>query len=152
MKEYVYFCKTSGRWKYEQREKGKTIRQINYARYLMEKHLGKRLNSWEHVDHINRDRTDDRIENLQVLSHKDHIAMDAIRTKDRILICRLCGIEFFRKTARTREEAKQKYAGPFCSRKCTARYRVAVQKGLMDKLPPQEFPETVYYTNKELER
>ena len=42
------------------------------SRHMMQQHLGRELRTDEHVDHINDDFTDDRIENLQVLSAKDH--------------------------------------------------------------------------------
>jgi hypothetical protein len=41
-------------------------------RYLMEQHLGRKLDRNEHVHHINGDPTDNRIDNLMVLSNADH--------------------------------------------------------------------------------
>ncbi len=43
----------------------------SYPRLMMEQHLGRGLTKEETVDHINNDFTDDRIENLQILSLSD---------------------------------------------------------------------------------
>jgi hypothetical protein len=47
---------------------------VSLARYLMCVNLGRYLLPNEHVDHINEDKTDDRIENLQILSPNENIA------------------------------------------------------------------------------
>jgi len=41
-------------------------------RYLMEQHLGRKLDRNEQVHHINGDWRDNRIENLQVLTNSEH--------------------------------------------------------------------------------
>lgn len=41
-------------------------------RYLMEKHLGRKIKQSEVVHHINGDRLDNRIENLQVMTRAEH--------------------------------------------------------------------------------
>lgn len=43
-----------------------------YARYLMSTMLGRFLGETEHVDHINNDRSDDSISNLQILTFKEN--------------------------------------------------------------------------------
>lgn len=48
---------------------GKRVRE---HRWIMEQHLGRKLEKWEHVHHINDDSSDNRIENLEVLSNSDH--------------------------------------------------------------------------------
>ena len=48
---------------------GKTVRE---HRWIMENHLGRKLEKWEHVHHINDDSSDNRLENLEVLSNSDH--------------------------------------------------------------------------------
>lgn len=41
-------------------------------RMIMENHLGRVLESWEHVHHINEDPKDNRIENLMIVTAKEH--------------------------------------------------------------------------------
>jgi hypothetical protein len=48
---------------------------IFYYRGLLEAHLGRELRDDEVVHHINGDPTDDRLENLQVLSRAEHLAL-----------------------------------------------------------------------------
>lgn len=42
------------------------------ARKAIERLLGRKLSTTEHVHHINHDHTDNRIENLQILNNQDH--------------------------------------------------------------------------------
>lgn len=50
----------------------KRKKRIPRARYIIEKSLGRELNSDEVVHHINEIKTDDRIENLQLMSFSSH--------------------------------------------------------------------------------
>lgn len=59
---------TDGRWLIVGRDRSLTP----YYRAVMEAHLGRSLSSDELVHHINHDRTDDRIENLEIVTRADH--------------------------------------------------------------------------------
>ena len=48
---------------------GKRVRE---HRFIMETYLKRKLESWEHVHHINGDGLDNRLENLVILSNSDH--------------------------------------------------------------------------------
>lgn len=45
-----------------------------YARYLMSVKLGRKLSRSEQVDHIDEDKTNDSIDNLQVITQKENLA------------------------------------------------------------------------------
>lgn len=47
---------------------------MSYARWQMTQHLGRKLSPNEHVDHVNEDALDDRIENYQILTPSENAA------------------------------------------------------------------------------
>lgn len=69
----VYGFKKTGK---KLHEKYKVIyingKQVREHRWIMEQHIGRKLETWEHVHHINDNPLDNRIENLEVLSNSEH--------------------------------------------------------------------------------
>jgi hypothetical protein len=95
----------------------------SYARYLMSVHLKRKLDKNEHVDHINNDKLDDRIENLQLLSPGNNTRKaNMLRYPNgRALItltCDLCGKSFTRRKHNTSAFIKGQ-SHDYCSRACS---------------------------------
>jgi hypothetical protein len=98
-------------------------------RVVMENHLGRLLNSDEVVHHINHDRKDNRVENLEVMTAKQHQLLHGkeIGRKYCHLKCPECGVEFCKEI---RDTFLQK-GGRFttCSAKCRGKLSRKIQLG-----------------------
>lgn len=98
-----------------------SMTSTSYARYLMTCHLQRYLLPQEHVDHIDNDKMNDVISNLQVLSQRDNqlkYNKDLGISKEYITLeCPICGEIFTREARQIRPKIK---AGktPTCSRQC----------------------------------
>jgi len=78
-----------------------TVRILPEHRHVMEQHLGRRLERQEVVHHINHDRSDNRLSNLELLaSHGEHIKSHHPPRRGRVLgdrwsrrwaACLVCG-------------------------------------------------------------
>lgn len=58
---------------------------VREHRLVMEKYLGRYLDKKEIVHHMNGDRTDNRLENLQVMSQSEHVKLEQKEGKVHIL-------------------------------------------------------------------
>lgn len=104
----------------------RTRRTQSYPRYLMEQHLGRELLPSEHVDHINEDSGDNRIENLQILTqaanNQKHVDLCGKTAKRYYFDCPMCGVatstpyRYYR-----HNQLSQGKAGPYCSRACAGK-------------------------------
>jgi len=91
-----------------------------YARYLVAVKLGRFLNTKEHVDHIDNDKTNDDISNLQILSlHENNIKTHKL--PDVELKCPMCNKEFTRTKTQLRGRL-HKLDKICCSRSCGGKY------------------------------
>lgn len=100
-----------------------------YARYLISVHLKRFLNSKEQVDHIDENKANNDISNLQVLSVSENLRK-ANKKPDINLICPVCKIEFSRSLTQLRGRQNKIVGNTItCSRKCGGKYSHKHQKG-----------------------
>jgi hypothetical protein len=94
---------------------------INHARYVMEIHLGRRLDPDEDVHHKDEDPSNDNLDNLEVTNYLDH-RRDHGNCKPRKIItlqCAICKQDFERLESRQRYKLKHNKTGKmYCSVDC----------------------------------
>lgn len=95
-------------------------RKTTLHRAIMERHLGYRLPKSVHVHHRNHDKTDNRLENLEVMPARDHGLLHAPRTYPIDKVCLVCGA-VFRPHKTKRKRAKT--CGHVCARILAAQSR-----------------------------
>ena len=108
---------------------GNKIRKtISYPKALVEVHLNTRLREDDTVDHKDRNKQNDSIENLVVRRRKEHCKLDAVYVEVKDMNCSWCSkkIKLSRGQHDTRSLNK---AGPFCSRSCSGHYGKSIQLG-----------------------
>jgi hypothetical protein len=127
---YEVFHKNEGRWYVclVSPFNGKDRHTTSRARYRMAVKLGRKLLKQEQVDHINEDKTDDRVSNLQILSvaenNRKHIIASGKQSKLAQLSCAWCDKAFTMKEAKYRAKAKAGQTLFYCSRSCGARREI----------------------------
>lgn len=137
MKVYGPYLRKDGRKHVILYEHGKRT-TVSYPKFLMEQHLGRKLEDWETVDHTDRDFTNNALGNLQILSRPEHSSIDNIRVKLIEIVCVWCGAKELKRSSVLTGNARQGKAGPFCSKKCSGLYGAAVQNGRCPKLGVQD--------------
>lgn len=94
------------------KEDGTTL-TMSYAKYLYTSHYKEDIDPFYHIDHINGDKLDDRIENLQKVTGTYNRQKDHKRREMIVLTCPVCGKDFIfpKKNLST-------HPNPCCSRRC----------------------------------
>lgn len=114
---------------------------MTLARYKMSVALGRRLNNNEHVDHIDNNKTNDDISNLQILDpiqnqqkYYQHFRDDVQQVVE--LTCANCHKKFSRIEWRHNVSLKKNAENTFCSLSCRSQYNVRHEKtGLRAPVP-----------------
>ncbi len=92
-----------------------------YARYLMSCHLKRYLTKDECVDHVDNNKLNDVIENLQILTIKENSIKSVTHlnktAKDIKLVCPVCNVVFHRPAKNVNFKLKQGKKIT-CSRRC----------------------------------
>ena len=103
-------------------------------RYVMEKYLGRPLLRGEVIHHINEDPGDNRIENLMVMTPKEH-AMHHNQKHPIVKVCQVCGAQYV-------PRATKREASKTCSREC--RYALTSLTNRRPNSPHSMYRESAY--------
>ena len=99
-----------------------------YARFKMAVHLGRRLRKTEEVDHIDNNRRNDRLSNLQVITSAQNRAKAARNSAGRLYVllrCPSCGTTFEREKRNTYLSKSGVFTA--CSASCRGRFSALIQ-------------------------
>lgn len=121
---------------------------MSYARYLMSVKLGRKLTKDEHVDHIDEDKTNDDIDNLQILTPEQNKAKNLAYRRQQgilknivILECPICDT-VFAKAQETFEALESMKVRVTCSKSCSAKLLIRTGKSKISSkkkiIPPDQ--------------
>lgn len=152
-------CKVYGPW--INKTYGRRIVEIVYpngtrecttwARYQMERHLNRRLGRYETVDHIDRNKTNDSIDNLRVVDLSTHNSQDMFRVVYGNVACPICGTEFQIDRQQYYRVLYNHSAAAFCSRQCSGKYSFLVKSGKMQPIRNFTMSRLTYHVDKDKE-
>lgn len=98
-------------------------RSIYLHRMVMMEKLGRDLNSNEVVHHIDGNKKNNSIENLELTTASEHARIHRKEMEHIECTCPECGSEFKAIAYKVRDnQGKRKKAGPFCGKSCAGKY------------------------------
>ena len=124
MKQYIYKNKDD-RMRIVIKNDDGSMTSKSYPRILMEESLGRPLEPYEDVHHIDGDKTNNSIDNLEVVIHGEHQRHhNPPKYFDKIVKCQVCNKEFIF-TAKQQSNYqidlnRNKRRGITCSKRCAA--------------------------------
>ena len=133
---YINYCKSDGRVRASHKKTGKGV---SYPRLIMENHLGRYLDKNEDVHHIDGNKSNNDIDNLEVIDHVEHEKQHnpKYHPYDVFKKCPVCGItfqwtedrqkSFYKNLKRSNKENRYLLGKPFCSKRCVGIYGKRIQ-------------------------
>jgi hypothetical protein len=108
-------------WNYKRITKNKVVKLEH--RLAMEKYLGRKLKSTEHIHHIDGNQRNNNIKNLILLSNSQHYKLHHNKVAPKKTIkCTNCKKEFIRLSRKVKFALAHNKYGVFCSRQCIGYY------------------------------
>lgn len=108
---------------YNSHDKSRTT--LSFARYILSCHLNRYLLQSEHVDHKDEDKTNDDIQNLQIISQAENSRKYAKLNGKKMakIRCPNCHKIFSRRTGNTQAVESLKGKITCCDRKCSVEFQ-----------------------------
>lgn len=105
--------------------------EILLSRALMTVKMNRLLDpDTEYVDHINRNKRDDRIENLRIVNKEQNVKDDSIKIRIYPIKCSICNNTFIPAYHQLQSIKQHKY-GMFCTIKCASKVRHLFNKKII---------------------
>jgi len=115
------YKRKDGYWYYKDTTEGGKSTTVYAHRLIMEKHLGRLMGTDEVVHHINENKSDNRLENLELLTRANHSLHHLPEPEMIEFICPECGCAAAKKARNVRHNRNQGKPGPFCGRSCAGK-------------------------------
>lgn len=95
----------------------------SYSKWLLEQKIGRLLEQWETTDHIDEDKTNDDLDNLQILSRENNVKkyQELHPAEFYYFFCPCCGNGSAKRMKDVKGNWRKGKKGPFCSRGCAGK-------------------------------